>query len=70
MNTARLDLQTADLRKADPGDAHLEGAILIGAHLEGTNLGDAHLEGATATDTTRWPDGFAWQAAGIILVDK
>jgi hypothetical protein len=61
--------------------AHLEGAVLNDAHLEGANLTgtdlekakdlrSAHLEGARATDTTRWPDGFDWRAAGVILVDK
>jgi hypothetical protein len=46
MDSAWLDLQEVDLRKANLAGAHLERANLAGAHLEGANLSGAHLERA------------------------
>jgi uncharacterized protein YjbI with pentapeptide repeats len=43
--------------------ASLEGADLTSAHLEG-----AALAGARANEGTRWPDGFDWQTAGVVMV--
>jgi uncharacterized protein YjbI with pentapeptide repeats len=42
--------------------ASLEGADLTSAHLEG-----AALAGARANEGTRWPDGFDWQIAGVVI---
>jgi uncharacterized protein YjbI with pentapeptide repeats len=46
----RLDLVSADLRKAILRDAYLEGADLAGAHLEGADLGGARLAEAILRD--------------------
>ena len=46
MDSAWLDLQEVDLRKANLAGAHLERANLAGAHLERANLSGAHLERA------------------------
>jgi uncharacterized protein YjbI with pentapeptide repeats len=48
-------------------NAHLEGAVLFGVHLERTILLHAHLNGAMADKGTRWPAGFDWQAAGVLM---
>jgi hypothetical protein len=55
-------METVDLIKA-----HLEGAQLFGADLERTILLHAHLKGAMADEATRWPAGFDWQAAGVLM---
>src|SRR5262249_2340388 len=75
------NLQGADLSGAYLEGAHLDRAILInawlkgtvltGAHLQGANLSGAYLQGARlrgaeATAHTIWPDGFNWEAAGVI----
>lgn len=71
------NLQGADLRRVDLGHARLREADLRGADLRGTDLRDtvglrtANLDraraGASGRDGTMWPDGFGWQAAGVLM---
>ena len=66
-NLRSANLQFATLVRAEFEGACLEGAILRGADLRGAELRRADLRGATASLETRWPDGFDWKAAGIIM---
>jgi uncharacterized protein YjbI with pentapeptide repeats len=52
------------------GSTHLEGAIFDDVHLERADLRGADLKGAIANQRTSWPEGFEWQDAGVILIDK
>jgi Pentapeptide repeats (8 copies) len=68
------DLRRADLRHASLKRADLRRADLRGADLRDTkNLETANLEGARAgakaKDETKWPDGFEWQTAGVVMMD-
>jgi hypothetical protein len=65
-NLERANLYGANLEGADLGAAHLERANLYGTRLEGADLGAANLDGARADERTVWPEGFDWQAAGVI----
>jgi hypothetical protein len=53
--------------------ANLDQADLSGANLREANLADsrnivtARLSGAVANSKTRWPEGFDWAAAGVIM---
>jgi uncharacterized protein YjbI with pentapeptide repeats len=70
LTTAQLNgaiLTAARLQGADLRRAQLEGAQLRGAQLEEAILDFANLQGAVADERTRWPDGFDWRAAGVIL---
>jgi hypothetical protein len=60
-------LSLAHLEAVDLIRAHLEGAVLFGADLERAVLLQAHLKGARADEATRWPAGFDWQAAGVLM---
>jgi hypothetical protein len=56
-------------------DANLRGAILQDADLRGTDLTGADLSSAdvrraTFDESTKWPSGFDWQAAGAIRTPK
>lgn len=64
------DFSDAHLGGADLRDANLYGVYLGGANLEGVDLRNARLVKARATATTRWPDGFDWQAAGVVLTNS
>jgi hypothetical protein len=57
----------ADLTRADLTRANLERADLRGANFGRATLGEARLVGARADGRTKWPDGFDWQAAGVII---
>jgi hypothetical protein len=66
------DMRESILRKADARGAVFDGADLRRADLRGTDLHEAsleaaRLEGAQASDVTRWPEGFDWAAAGVVL---
>jgi len=63
-------IRDAHLEGAHLDGAHLEGATLTGAYLEGAHLDGAHLEGAVADEQTRWPGGFDWRAAGVIIAGE
>jgi uncharacterized protein YjbI with pentapeptide repeats len=72
-NLLRTFLQQADLTGADlPGaklqEATLRGAILQEADLTGADLEGATLWGAVANGETVWPDGFALEATGIVMM--
>jgi uncharacterized protein YjbI with pentapeptide repeats len=63
----RADLRSANLTNAKLYHASLKGADLRGANMEGAeHLDSANLAGAKVNDTTTWPRGFNWQAAGAI----
>jgi uncharacterized protein YjbI with pentapeptide repeats len=77
---SNADCKGASLNEADLQEANLTGAMLNGADLSradltGTNLSGAdlrfatldgiHLGDASADQSTKWPDGFDWQSAGI-----
>jgi hypothetical protein len=62
------NLRSADARGADFGEADLWRADLCGADLREAKLATARLAEARASDLTRWPEGFDWQAAGVVLV--
>jgi Pentapeptide repeats (8 copies) len=66
-NLRGANLQFATLVRAEFHGASLEGAILRGADLRDAELRGAQLRGATANADTRWPDGFDWKAAGVIM---
>jgi hypothetical protein len=76
VSLAGAHLEGADLRGSGPlwfvnlAGAHLERADFSGVDLTQVFLTGAHLEGAKTTASTSWPDGFDWQAAGVILVDE
>ncbi len=59
------NLYGVDLTKANLAGVHLAGAYLSGANLSGANLYGAYLSGAFADQTTRWPEGFDPEAAGV-----
>lgn len=77
-NLARAHLHGADLRQADLNWAVLAGADLTRARLQGASLGWADLSGADLNEAeldkaryneyTKWPEGFAPEDAGCILV--
>jgi FixJ family two-component response regulator len=60
----------ANLQGAQFRGAHPEGAILTDVRLEGADFRGAHLEEALADEGTRWPVGFDWHAAGVIVVGE
>jgi Pentapeptide repeats (8 copies) len=72
---SRADLSDAWLRRVNLRDAILTGvilrravlrdSILNGANLTGADLTGADLQRATCDDTTVWPEGFDWHAAGV-----
>lgn len=76
----KADLARANLERAILRDTHLEESNLRGAHLKGSgltyallnkaNLTDVRLKGSVIRRTARWPDGFDWRAAGVVLVDQ
>jgi uncharacterized protein YjbI with pentapeptide repeats len=58
--------------RGDLTGAYLQGADLQGADLQGADLRAAHLQkaqlrGAQANADTKWPDGFDWRAAGVVM---
>jgi hypothetical protein len=60
----------ADLSGANLDNADLRGAELTRADLSDTYLGYTKLQGAktyviNATSTTKWPQGFDWEKAGV-----
>jgi uncharacterized protein YjbI with pentapeptide repeats len=59
-------LLSADLRDANLMHADLAEADLGYANLKGARLDGANLRGAKANDSTQWPDGFDWKAAGVV----
>jgi hypothetical protein len=62
-DTVLLDAQ---LQNADLTGAQLQGAGLHGAQLQEADLTGAQLHGAQCSAETVWPDGFDWEAAGVI----
>ncbi len=69
-NLRKASLISADLTCANLRWADLHGAKLMEAKLEGADLRDAKLEGAaligaTSDASTRWPEGFDWEAEGV-----
>jgi Pentapeptide repeats (8 copies) len=52
----------ADLRRADFRGAYLNGADFRDARVDGANF-----NGATADSRTKWPRGFNWVSAGILV---
>lgn len=73
------DLTDAYLNDANLNDAvlsaglygtHLDGAQLQGADLAGAVIEGAHLAGARANASTKWPNGFDPDAAGVIFVEQ
>ena len=68
-NLKDADLGSANLAGADLWGASLENARLIAADLEDAlSLGFANLKGARCNDSTTWPDGYNYRAAGVINV--
>jgi len=77
---SRVDLRGANLIGADMRGAHLLGADLSGARLHladlsgadlsGANISEAKLSVAKYTDSTKWPKGFDYRAAGAELVEE
>jgi hypothetical protein len=57
----------ARLRGADLRGADLHGALLGGADLSDAVLDGADLSGVKADPSTKWPEGFDWQAAGVVM---
>jgi hypothetical protein len=76
-NLARAELQGANLRNsrlrftilvhAELDGASLEKADLRDADLRGAKLDGARFTDATANWRTRWPVGFDWKAAGVVM---
>jgi len=64
------DLSGANLLNADLSGANLHLADLSGADLSGANISEAKLSVAKYTDSTKWPKGFDYRAAGAELVEE
>lgn len=72
---SRADLSDAWLRRVNFRGANLTAvvlhramlcdSILSGANLSGADLTGADLQQAKCDDTTVWPEGFEWRAAGV-----
>jgi hypothetical protein len=70
-------LRGANLRGANLQGANLQGALLRGANPQDVSLEDASMQwadlqeaslwGAEANGNTKWPDGFDWQAAKVVM---
>ena len=65
-----VDLRDTQLEGVDLTRALLKGADLTYALLNKANLTDVRLKGSVIRRTARWPDGFDWRAAGVVLVDQ
>jgi hypothetical protein len=62
------DLRHVNLSKANLGKADLRNANLRSANLQDArNLDQSNLAGAKANSETRFPDGFSWDNAGVIM---
>jgi uncharacterized protein YjbI with pentapeptide repeats len=67
-----VQLERTTLRLAQLQWAYLPGAILRNADLRWADLYGAQLDGADfmgarANGATRWPNGFDWRAAGVVI---
>jgi uncharacterized protein YjbI with pentapeptide repeats len=60
-------LQSADLSDSDLSRAILRGADLSGADLVGARVSQTSFVDATADSSTKWPQGFDWRGAGVII---
>jgi uncharacterized protein YjbI with pentapeptide repeats len=70
-------LNFANLKKANLNSAKLQGAILAnadlslaslkGSDLRNADLTESILTGARADKETKWPNGFDWRNAGVVL---
>jgi Pentapeptide repeats (8 copies) len=65
-NLQGADLRQANLRRALLVSANLRRADLREADLR-ANLWSAQMQGSRANRKTVWPDGFDWQAAGVVM---
>jgi Pentapeptide repeats (8 copies) len=66
-NLYGADLRGAILRGADLTKADLRRANLRDANLRGTKLSATKLTDAQANASTKFPDGFKWEDAGIVM---
>jgi len=64
---AGADLRKADLRGADLSAAYLGAANLRGADLSEANLHGAYLHEAIYEHSTKFPEGFDPESAGMVL---
>jgi uncharacterized protein YjbI with pentapeptide repeats/menaquinone-dependent protoporphyrinogen IX oxidase len=69
-NLRRADLNWADLRQADLTNANVSYANLSWANLSEAKLSQVVLNQATYNDATEWPEGFAPESHGCILVGR
>lgn len=66
----RVDFRGTDLSYSNFSAALLRKAKLQGANLKHTNISNANLAGSVADSQTRWPEGFDWSNAGVVLSDS
>lgn len=65
-NLSRAFLFDANLREANLNGANFEGTTLTGANLTATNLGQAIFHQTLYDSSTRFPDGFNLNTAGLM----
>jgi hypothetical protein len=66
-NLTAANLTGANLAGAYLAKTDLDGANLTAANLNGVNFYGAYLTGANGGGSAIWPDGFDWQAKGVLL---